>query len=337
VVVLTLLLSAGVCRPALAQDSATAEALFNKGVADMEAASFETGCPALAESFRIEPRPGTLCALADCEARWNKVASAVAHYADYLRMVAGLAPDKRKPHAERKRLAEQSIARLKPTVPLLTLVLPKGAPADTLVKRDGKVLGAAALGTPLPVDPGEHVIVTQVPGGPEHANRVSIGLGESKTIEVELGRAPAAAASAAPAPVVAPAPVATPAPQPPAADARTERRYGTAAMVAGGVGAAGVVVGAVAGLLAVGKKSTVSENCAASVCSTAEGKDAGESGRMLADVATVGFGAGVLGLGTGLVLWFAGAPRKEPGSARRFQPVLVTAGRNTTVGMRGEW
>lgn len=176
---------------ARAQDSAAAEALFDKGVAAMAAGKYEIACPSLAESNRLEPRPGTMFALADCEAKWGKVATAVVYYTDYLRSVSQLPNAKQNAHADRKRMAQQSIAKLKPTVPQLSLVLPPGAPADTVVRRDGQLLGTASLSTPLPVDPGDHLIVTQVPGGPEHTMHVPLRAGESRSVTLEIERATA--------------------------------------------------------------------------------------------------------------------------------------------------
>jgi hypothetical protein len=49
-------------------------------------------------------------------------------------------------------------------VPTLTLLLPANAPAGTTVTRNGETLGSAALGLPLPVDPGRYEIVTRAPG-----------------------------------------------------------------------------------------------------------------------------------------------------------------------------
>jgi hypothetical protein len=43
-----------------AQDTAAAEALFDKGVTEMEAGRYAAGCPALEESHRLEPKPGTV-------------------------------------------------------------------------------------------------------------------------------------------------------------------------------------------------------------------------------------------------------------------------------------
>src|SRR5688500_15387502 len=82
------LMSIAVAAPVVAQDLAAAEAHFNRGLADMQAGRYAAGCPALAESQRLDPRPGRLFTLAECEARWGRYATAVTRYNDYLSLFA---------------------------------------------------------------------------------------------------------------------------------------------------------------------------------------------------------------------------------------------------------
>src|SRR5882724_2704267 len=113
---------------ASAQDSATAGALFEKGVADMEAGQFASACPAIEESQRIDPRPGTLFTLAECSARWGKVASAAAQYQEYVDLVSRLTREQQQRHKARADIARGQLTKLKPSVPTLTLVVPADAP-----------------------------------------------------------------------------------------------------------------------------------------------------------------------------------------------------------------
>src|SRR6185369_12934307 len=178
---------------AYAQDSATAGALFEKGVADMEAGRFESACPAIAESQRIDPRPGTLFTLAECHARWGKVASAAAQYQEYVDLVSRLTPEQQQRHKARADIARAQLAKIKPSVPTLTLVLPADAPSGTIVTRNGEVLKGAALGLALPADPGEYVIVTRAPGGADREVRVTLQLGDQKRLALEVSKASEAA------------------------------------------------------------------------------------------------------------------------------------------------
>src|SRR5262245_40676358 len=175
---------------ALADDGGTALALFDKGVADLEAGHPETACPALAESQRLDPRPGTLFALADCEAAQGKIASALGHYHEYVGWVSRLPADQQERHAERVELARTQIEALQNKVPTLVLALSPAAPAGLVVERDGVALQGAALGVALPIDPGEHVITSHAPGFPEERLTILLGVGDTKRIELPFRPTP---------------------------------------------------------------------------------------------------------------------------------------------------
>jgi hypothetical protein len=100
-------------------------------------------------------------------------------------------------------IAAAQKAALKPQIPELALELPRGAPSGTVVRRDGTVLTQASLGISLPVDPMEHVITTEAPGGPVTEARVKLEKGEKKRLTLVVK--PASKASSAPVIVSAPA------------------------------------------------------------------------------------------------------------------------------------
>ncbi len=103
---------------------------------------------------------------------------------------------------------------------------------------------------------------------------------------------------------------------------------------AAGVGAVGLLVGTVGGVLALSSKSTVKEECAGVVCSR-RGLDAVESGRTRANVSTAGFVLGVLGVGAAAGLWFSGI--SKPGSARGVQMGPVVAADRAGWMVGGRW
>lgn len=299
-----------------AQDLAAAEALFNKGLEEMQKGNFKVGCPALAESHRLDPRAGTLFTLAECEAKAGKVATAVARYEDYLRAFERLDPAAQERQRARADAAHAKKAELAPLVPVLTLKLPASAPSGTVVTRDGVALSGPAIGLPLPFDPGDHVVTTQAPGGPVHEHRVKLALKERRTVELVVDAVPVAA--------VPVAPVATPAPasEAPVAPAHTEpsaqdsgpspRRIG--AYVAGGVGVIGLVAGAVTGGMVLGKKGDIEDGCVdegGEQRCNAVGADALDSAQTLGLVSTIGFGVGIAGLGAAAVLLFTDSAGQE--------------------------
>jgi hypothetical protein len=161
------------------RDAASAEVLFRDGREAMKRGDFATACPKLAESQRLDPAPGTLLNLSECEEKSGKLASAWQHARETLDQLP--AGDDRVPIA-RKRTAD-----LEKRVPRLTIRLADDAASGVTVMRDDVELGRASLGTKLPVDPGEHVVVVRAPGRKDARFKVSIAEGEAKTIGVAAG------------------------------------------------------------------------------------------------------------------------------------------------------
>jgi len=290
-------------------------------MAAMEARRYEEACPAIEESYKLDPRPGTLFTLAECEAGWGRIATAVRRYDDYLTLYAALTPEKQKKQGEREQIAREQKAKLSPLVPELTLNMPPGAPRGTIVTRDGAPVAESALGVPMPVDPGEHVIVVQAPGGTASEQRVTIEKGDKKGLLLEIRVLPL------------PDPQATipPAPAPAPPDPGGPNGQRVAAWATGSVGLAALVVGAVTGGLAIAAKGTIDQNCGSGIgqpISTAcnpTGKDAADRLKALGLGSTVGFVVGIAGLGTSVVL-FVTAPKAQPSGAA-----------GTGIALRGTW
>jgi hypothetical protein len=334
-------------RPAAAQDLAAAEALFKKGVTELEAGHYDVACPALAESQRIDPRPGTVFTLADCHDKAGRIATASALYEDYLRAVARMTVAYKLRHADRAKVATAREAALAAEIPELTLMLPASAPKDVRVIRDGIELMAASLGMPLPLDPGEHVVTTQVAGGPVVEQRITLARGERKTVEVEVKVAePELVAAPSPAPPP-PSRPATMAPSATVSAARSApsastvdagmsgRRIG--AFIAGGLGVAGLALGGVTGAVALSKKSTIEEHCLGTVCD-AEGKAAADDAKLPGLLSTVGFGVGIAGLTAGIALWWTEPSPGEVGGSPRGVRAMVDIGpAGATAGVKGVW
>lgn len=148
----------------------------------MEAGQYQTDCKAIAESQRLDPRSGTLFTLARCERLWGHVATAVTHYRDYLWLFERMTESEQARQNELHRPEEARAQRdlLSAEVPELMRSLPPDAPIGTMVKRDDVVVSSAMLGVALPLDPGEHVVSTQAPGGPVWEQRFTIALKEKK-------------------------------------------------------------------------------------------------------------------------------------------------------------
>jgi hypothetical protein len=312
--------SASLAAAASADGPDAAKQLFDRGVEALEAGHLGEACPAIEESYKLDPRPGTLFTLAECEAKQGKVASAVKRYDDYLALYAALPADRKKKQGDRETVAREQVAILLPLVPELTLTMPPGAPPETLVLCDGAPVDRAALGTALRVDPGEHAIVVRTPDGATTETRVAIHKGEKTAVLLEMKLSPAI-------PGATDAPVASPA---------TEPRGSTQRVVAGVVGGAGVasiVVGSVLGVMAKNAWDQVVSQCANPALHTGcapsdEGKYA-SAGRM-ADGSTASFVLGGAAVVTGVVVWLT-APSARPTSGWRITPVVGRCGASASV------
>ncbi len=341
--ILSLLGPLALSSTAAAQDVAAAEALFKRGLTEMKAGQYKKGCPLLAESLRIDPQPGTLFTLSQCEVKWGRVATAVARLDDYLQLYKRLTPDQQAQQLNRPKVVKEQRDKLALEVPELTLSLPPGAPAGTVVKRDDAVVASAALGLGLPIDPGEHVVSTQAPGGALWEQRITIAGGEKKPLMLEVKAAPTVVAAA---PLPAPTPDPTRSPATPAPEAGPSGRR-VAAYVIGGVGVAGLALGGVMGGLALGKKATIDAHCGSGIKASDEtacdptGLAASASIKPLGLGSTIGFAAGVAGIGTAVVLILTEPRAAKPVTGARgpwISASVLSAGLGgAMVGVQGAW
>jgi hypothetical protein len=299
---------------ARADETGSAAALFQNGLQAMQATRYAEACPKLAESYWLDPRPGVLFTLAECEAKWGHTASALAHYDDYLRLYASMPPGLQAVQRERADVAKRQRAALVDRVPTLALVLPASAPAGVVVRRDDVALGAPSIGAALPVDPGAHVIVVEVPGGATSTREITIQPGERLRIELEV---PAAPVKRAPAEVRA---------QP----ARAGAPPAAIALLA--VGGVSLAVGGVTGGMAIAGKSAIDAHCTGTICDV-DGKQAADRAKRLGWASTAGFGAGAASVAAGALIWVLG--QRRDASRDAVHPASWSVSDATVFGIAG--
>jgi hypothetical protein len=268
------LASSGSAR-AQGRDPVAGEALFREGRAASEAGDHAKACAKFRESNRLDPAPGTIFNLADCEEKLGRLATAWTLFREVSQKLSA--------QDDRHAIATSRAAALEPRLPKLTIAVSAGTPPSARVFRDGVELQAGALDTPLPVDPGVHVIALDVPGHARVERRVELAEAESKRETLQPGPAgPATDGDDA------------------VGDGGSTRR--TLGWVALGVGFAGLAAGGITGVLVLDKKSVVDENCDAAKRCNPQGIEAADAGRTLGTVSAVGLIAGAAVAGAGLVL-----------------------------------
>jgi hypothetical protein len=284
------------------QDKALAATLFDEGRALLSQDKVPEACRKLEESRRLDPLPGTVLNLAACHEREGRTASAMAEF----REARALA--ERDHRGDRVVYADERLKAIEPKLSALVVVVPPAADLpDLTIIRDGVAIGRAAWGEKIPVDPGAHVI--EATAAHKQMRHVEVQVGPNADVQTVTI---AALEDAAPAPAPAPAPVA-PAPAPttaapapetvaqPAQNGLSTRR--TWALVSGGVGAAGVIAGSIAGIVAIEKHNADGATCTSRPCSQ-QSMSLNNDAKLAADISTVSFAVGLVGLGLGAFLWF---------------------------------
>jgi len=295
---------------------AAAEALFNQGRDLMNAGKFVDACPKFEASQQLDPGLGTMLNLAECYEKTGRTASAWAEYREAIPL-ARAAGSK-----ARLDLATERAQALQERLSTLTIRAMAGDDdgVHLEVRRDGVALQAAELGSPIPVDPGEHVVEASAPGKQPWSSKVQVA-GDAAKVSVEIPKLQAVGAPAQPATSAAP-PVVTTTPDnsPPPSDEPSGSAQRTTGLVFGGVGVVGVGLGAFFGLQASSKWSDAKGKCTDYPYGCgAEGADLRSSAHSQATLSTVAFVAGGALLATGVVLYLT-APSKKQSVALGFGP-----------------
>lgn len=204
----------------------------------------------------------------------------------------------REVHELSLRDAAEERALLLLRIPVLTVEV-KGWPSDAVATLDGRPLPPASMGTELPVDPGPHRIELASQGRSVQRD-VVLREGDKVRVELELPAAPPSSSSPpfAPRTSAAPRPSAGPRAE---MEALPTNGFRVAGWVGLGLGTAGLLVGAVAGGLAVGQNADLDQVCVDDVCPpSAQGDvDSYDATRALS---TIGFVVGAVALTAGVVL-----------------------------------
>jgi hypothetical protein len=230
-------------------------------------------------------------------------------------------PGEPAPFSAARRAAEALSAELGARIPSVT-VLVTGAeaspPPQILV--DGEAVPPAAAQAPRKVNPGRHTVVVRSAAIEKNAE-VVVSEHDARTVTIDLR------------------PRAIGAPPSDEAEPKAGRPSSLPkALAIGGfsLGVVGIGVGAVTGLMSLGKISDVKKECAGNVCPTRLQSEV-DSARSLGLVSTIAFVAGGVGIGVGVVgvfLWGkpAGVEPRVEGAAAQGRPKLPPLTLSASVG-----
>lgn len=182
--------------------------------------------------------------------RLNRWVEASERYLEVTRMP--LADDAEPLHVKAKEDAAAERAALMPRIPKLTIEIRGAEVSAVKVTLDGRPVPAALLGVARPADPGEHVLEA-TDASRRARESLTLAEAEAKTVVLDLENA---------------TPLPAPAPEPPPHMPTDEgsSSLGIVGWVAIGVGGAGLIVGAITGGLALGKRGDLEDGCPNKEC-----------------------------------------------------------------------
>ncbi|MCC6554291.1 MAG: hypothetical protein IT372_15020 [Polyangiaceae bacterium] len=273
-------------KPCSARDRKAAEALADKGFEHFEAADYKAAAGSFEEAEGRCHSPRLLVFLARSHARLGELLRA----RELLEEAAGEPITKRSPTSFREAQVEarKELEALRPRIPVLQALI-TGAPQEKVALRlDGGAVEIAEISRGRELDPGEHTLVAEAPGFEPLTRHVV--LRESTVERLELALRPVAAA-----------------PPPP------ERPSLAPPIAAFALGAVGIGVGAVTGILSANEVSDIKSRCEGNQCLKADAEQ-GDRAALLGTVSTVGFVAGGVGVAAGVLL-LALRPAPAPGAS----------------------
>jgi hypothetical protein len=303
-------------------------ALFNDGVALFNKGDFEGACPKFEASLKNYPGLGTRGKLAECYEKLGRFASAWTTY----REVAQLATRSGEP--AREQFASERAKALEPKLSYLTVTVPAANDvAGLVIKRNGREVERAKLGSAEPVDPGTATMEISAPGKKTFTGQIAIVQAQSQRFDVP----PLANADAPPPPpppgALSNTPPPSPEEPPPTIHGDPPQWQKPLGIVLIGAGAVGLGIGAVLGLAAKSKYDGAFSgggcDSASKTCDAA-GQSAVDDAHSKATLSTIMFAAGT-GVALVGVVVLVTAPSSRP-RAYRIAPSAYVGGAGLSFG-----
>lgn len=306
-----------------AEDRESARQFLDRGDEQVEKGDLEGALASYRAAHELMHVPTTGVEVARLLVKLGKLVEARDVALEVTRMPAG--PKESRAFKVARGTAETLARDLAAQIPSLRIELtPESAAEETTLEIDQRTVPLSALGLGYSLNPGAHRIRISATGYETASRSITLRPGESQTLRVELipDPTPTAKPLAKPkAPVTKASPredssvLRTSAPVAPPEEGSTWPQW-----LGFSLGGAGLVVGAVTGVLSLDRTRAAKEHCTGNKC-TPEATDDLNQATKMANISNVGFGVAVLGtaLGvTGILL--------SGGSSETSAKVHVTAG-----------
>jgi len=283
-------------------DRETARSLMDDGDAKRDKSDFRAALKSYEAADAIMHVPTTGLEVARAQAQLGLLLEARETLARVMRLPPK--PGEPAPFTAARRSTEQLNGELATRLPSITVVIVNADPAQPpQIVVDGDPIPPAAAQAPRKVNPGRHSVIARV-GSIERKEDVVVAEREARTITIDLKQ---------PQPQVVNG---TEPPREPSPSALPK------VLIIGGfaMGAIGIGVGSVTGLISFSKVDDVKTDCVDNRCKPSREGDL-DSARSLGTISTIAFIAGGVGVAAGVVgIVLSGKQPKEsaPGSSARL-------------------
>jgi hypothetical protein len=292
-----------------------AQAMFMHGKALYDAKKYGDALAAFRSSMDIVASPNSRLYVARCLRESGKLVEAYVEF-DRTAVEANEHAREDSRYARTGASARTERDAVAPNIGFL-LVHVDHATAATTLRVTGEEIRQAGWGEPVPVTPGDtEVVVETPPSSPTHRT-VTLAAGEKKTVVIDAAPAPTELAAA---------------PQ----TSRDPRSLRTYAYVAGGVGVAGLLTFAIAGILSDSTYSDLSSTCHNRPCPSSKQSEV-STGQAQQTAADVGLGFAIVGLGIGATLFVLSLPPKTRGPEESSPPAVTVSLGPGSASLRGSF
>ena len=303
------------------EQKASARLLGTDGVRLAMAGDCRNAVDKLSRAEAIIHAPTTALPLAKCQIQLGKIVAGTEILNRLFNEV--LPANAPEPWIEAQKQVQPLLDAATPRIPKLRIHvdgLPPGT-GDLRVTVDGDAVPSVILDNDRATDPGTHHVAAVASGYTSASADVTLAEGQARTVVLTLEPIPGGAPPAPALPIGTVAPV-TEAPPPAVPEAPANASPNRVpAYVMLGLGGAGVVVGTIFGILALGNKSSLDSDCplGKDACPTNKQSDVDSLNSSLntnALLSTIGLSVGVLGLGVGTYLFVSAKSDSAPKAAR---------------------
>jgi hypothetical protein len=308
-----------------ASDISAARTLGVEGVKLADAGKCDEAVDRLSRAEKLHHAPSVLERLGECQVALGRIVDGTESLQKVVR--EDLAPNAPLAFVAAKLRAQKALEAAKLKVAKLVIQV-SGAPQDAVVvKVDGQVVSSAYVGVARPTDPGDHNVDVSAPGFKVASKHVILSAGGTETVsltlEVDANAAPPPENKTPGTSTVTSTGTKTGETVPaPATQSHGSSRVKTVGEITSfAVAGVGVAVGAIFGILAMGKKSTLDGECISKGC-PAGSQGTIDDANTFGTVSTVGFIVGGVGLVAGIIFLAIPGPKAAPATGITVTPMM---------------